>query len=91
MQEHVTVEDACVSELIDRIVAELLQDTAYYTYKDGKSSSGTYHVLSPGTPVTKEEIMALPDELRPQLAGNLMIRDIKDDAYPALLGIYADY
>lgn len=91
MQEHVTVEDACVSELIDRIVAELLQDTAYYTYKDGKSSSGTYHVLSPGTPVTKEEIMELPEELRPQLTGNLMIRDIKDDAYPALLGIYADY
>ena len=91
MQEHVTVEDACVSELIDRIVAELLQDTAYYTYKEGKSSSRTYHVLSPGTPVTKEEIMELPDELRPQLTGNLMIRDIKDDAYPALLGIYADY
>lgn len=91
MQEHVTVEDACVSELIDRIIAELLQDTAYYTYKDGKSSSGTYHVLSPGTPVTKEEIMELPEELRPQLTGNLMIRDIKDDAYPALLGIYADY
>ena len=35
--------------------------------------------------------MELPEELRPQLTGNLMIRDIKDDAYPALLGIYADY
>ena len=91
MQEHVTVEDACVDELIDRIVAELLQDTSYYTYKDGKPTSGTYHVLSPGTPVTREEIMELPEELRPQLTGNLMIRDIKDDAYPALLGIYADY
>ena len=27
MQEHITVEDAFVSDLIDRIVAELLQDT----------------------------------------------------------------
>ena len=35
--------------------------------------------------------MALPAELRPQLTGDLMIRDIKDDAYPALIGIYADY
>lgn len=79
MQEHITVEDAFVSDLIDRIVAELLQDTTYYTYKDGKSSSRTYHVLSPSTPVTKEEIMALPAELRPQLTGDLMIRDIKSD------------
>ena len=41
--------------------------------------------------VTKEEILSLDKDLRPQLTGSMMCREIQDEAYPLILSVYADY
>ena len=91
MQEHMTVEDAALDDLVNRIVAELLQETNYFSYKNGKVSAGDYKVLSPFKSVTKEEIMSVKSELRPQLTGSMMQKEIKGQTYPIILGIYDRY
>lgn len=91
LNAHITVDESEVKELVDRIVAELLQDTPYYVYKNGKATTGSFHVSAPWKAVSKEEILRLPEELRPQLTGSMMVRDISDEVYGMLLGIYADY
>jgi hypothetical protein len=35
--------------------------------------------ITDGTPVTAEEVNRLPVEIRPQLAGNLIVRDLTDE------------
>lgn len=91
MQEHITADEAELEEIMQRIVAELLQETSYFSYKDGKTYSGNYEVEAPGIMVTKEEILSLDKDLRPQLTGSMMCREIQDEAYPLILSVYADY
>lgn len=68
------VSDVNVQEIKERIVIELLGATSPPQRKiDDKST------------VTNEEIIALPEELRPQLTGSLVKKDITKDSYPALI------
>ena len=46
-------------------------------------------VLTEGTAVTTEEVSSFPIEIRPQLTGNLMQRDVGEKAYIACLDMYA--
>lgn len=64
------------SDLINRIVNELLTDTEGYP------------ALPSGEIVTNEEIASLPIQERPQLTGHLIQRQISEPSYPALLLIY---
>lgn len=72
-----------------RIVDELLSQTATYAY-DGKNVMCRNQVTLPGGcgPVENSDINALPEELRPQLSGNLMKVDICEPSYPHLLWFY---
>lgn len=76
---------------ISRIIAELAAQTPVYVY-DGEKAYSRKQVLLPegagSVPVTREEIMALPEPLRPQLTGSLMKKDMNGDSYPALLAFY---
>lgn len=77
--QHETVGDVSVAELEDRIVCELLDSQNLLPD----------HTAMP--PVTNEEIKALPEELRPQLTGHLIKKDIAVDSYPALLDMYLSW
>lgn len=65
-------------DLVDRIVEELLDGTAYYKYQKGSIQTGRFHG-NPGRPVTMEEILEIPEDFRPQLTGHLMQKDINSD------------
>lgn len=74
-----------------RIVQELLAQTPAWSY-DGK----TAHVMErladePEKMVTADEIAALPEGQRPQLAGSLVRRDMGGDAGLMLLSVYQMY
>ena len=77
--KHIDVSDADVAEIEKRITNELL------------ASSGClpYHTIE--HLVTNDEIKALPEELRPQLTGTLVKKDIAGDSYPALLEMYMSW
>lgn len=59
-----------------------------YVYDRDRAYTKEQPKLTDGSDVTKGEIMALPDLMRPQLTGNLMKKDLNGDAYPFLLGMY---
>lgn len=65
-------------DLVDRIVEELLDGTAYYKYQKGSIQTGIFQG-NPGRPVTMEEILEIPEDFRPQLTGHLMQKDINSD------------
>ena len=74
--QHAAVNDVGVTEIEDRIVAELL------------NPDGLLPDHEQLMPVTNEEIKSLPEELRPQLTGHLVKKDIAGDSYPMLLATY---
>ena len=86
--------DAYLDHIIDRIVEELLGQTAWFEY-DGKTVTHGdtlhTHIDSDIQFVTQEDLDKIPYELRPQLAGNLMLRDIGEQSYKILLEEYAEY
>ena len=90
--EH--ADDVRVDGLVSRIVNELLAQTELYCY-DGKTGSykdlGADILQAPEGPVRAEDILSLPEEIRPQLAGNLIQKDISGEAYPVILSLYKKY
>lgn len=81
-----------LAELKSRVVNELLAQTDVFCF-DGKSVRVSTKKSLPDDfkAVTNDEICSLPKELRPQLTGDLMMRDIKDPAYIILLDLYSRY
>lgn len=80
-----------LSNLINRIVAELLSETRVFSYTNHRTDVYNFAHMEIPDPVSKEEIYSLPKNLRPQLTGNLVQRDIKEPAYIALLSMYQKY
>ena len=78
--------DVDLEEIMNRIVAELAAQTEVYRY-DGEDAS----IVHAGSlrigekPVTQEELLVIPQELRPQLAGSLIFKHTKGDSYPMVL------
>ena len=81
--------DTC-PELTERIVSELIHGTKVYEYKKGKDSA--YSIIEtsslPSEYVSKEEILSVPEEIRPELSGNLIKKDITGNSYETLLTTY---
>lgn len=78
-----------LEELKGRIVKELLSQTVVYSY-DGKNAV-TRQVLSlPDNTVfvNNNDIKVFSEDIRPQLAGNLMKVDISEPTYMSLLFVY---
>ena len=71
------VDEAYLNELTNRIVDELLCISDTKRLPNNKQ-----------TPVTWEEVKQLPKELRPNLTGTMMTRDINEPAYIQLLTTY---
>lgn len=84
------VDMEAVRTLEDRIVDELLAQTRVYD-STRDITYGIRPALPEHEPVTRDDIAALPEPVRPQLSGNLAKRDIAADTYVELLNLYAKY
>lgn len=78
-----------VKKLTERIVSELLSQTQTYTWDRATGESYVRESISCNCTVTQSDILSLPAEIRPQLSGCLMLKDIKGDSYESLLYFYA--
>lgn len=78
-----------LESIIDRIVDGLLAQTTTYDVTQGILGSTTFQT-KPGR-VTKEELMSIPEELRPQLTDELIWKDVPGDSCDVLLFIYRKY
>lgn len=78
--------------LVDRIVNELLPQAEYVDWDGENLTFGTFRpeteTTALATPVTNADINMLPVPMRPQLAGDLVKKDIDGPSYPALLAAY---
>lgn len=82
--------DEAAGDCIRRITDELVAQTSVWHYapEDGVRVM-SFPSLPDGHDVTREEVMALPREMRPQLTGSLVTKDIDEDSAPAILWFYA--
>ena len=81
--------EGVVIDLKDRIVKELLNETIVYDYNGIDYNVHSFNEKV--EPVTLEEILSIPENLRPQLSGNLIKKDISDDSYISLLQNWKEY
>lgn len=83
--------DEAAGDCIRRITDELVAQTSVWHYApdDETARVTSFPALPDGHDVTREEVMALPREMRPQLTGSLMTKDIDEDSAPAILWFYA--
>lgn len=89
MRSDERAEDESSKQLIDRIVEELKSLTPVLEVSTNKMAVRDLPALPQETAfVTAQEIDALPIEYRPQLAGNLMRKDIGEKSYVACLEFY---
>jgi hypothetical protein len=80
--------DVSVNDIVNRIVDELLAQTIVLKF-DGKTCrTETGLINRPENPVTLDEIMALPEHLRPQLTGTLVKKDMNENNGEMLLSQY---
>lgn len=78
--------------LIDRIVGELTDGTRLYIYNEKRGGYYVNYAASRYTvPITNNDLKKYPEELRPQLTGNLVKVDISEPSYKILLQNYAEY
>lgn len=86
-----TLNNSQLEDIKNRIVNELLNNCATWKF-DGKSASTNINLGSPiENPVTNEEINTLPENMRPQLTGNLMKVDTLEPSYIILLENYQNF
>lgn len=84
--------DADIRLMVNRIVDELLAETRIYTYTDRDRRESVAELPKyPSDEVTKEEVMAMPEGVRPQLTGSLMTRDLDDTPSEAILYFLKDW
>lgn len=85
-------ENCDTEELKKRIVDELIAQTKVYVYDGKKAEILKYPALPAETDmVSNEEILQLPEKLRPQLTGELMKIDVNGESYLAVLDMYQRY
>lgn len=91
MMESLKRGDVHVEDMINRIVRELINQTSVWNY-DGKNIVKKNALQeNRKDPVTNEEILELPEYLRPQLTGSLAKVDIRGPSYLTLVSSYKKY
>ena len=94
--ERFRAESPLDAEIRDRIVDELLAQTETLSVDGGKLSVTRFArpALPDGTgpsPVTPDVLSDVPEAVRPQLAGNYLMKDVPGESYLALLSTYRSY
>lgn len=80
-----------MQDLVDKIVSELIAQTPWYEYDGTAVHTGGGSLPEGFVPVTQKDLNAFPLEIRPQLTGNLMLKDIAEPAYMVVLEHYQEY
>ena len=75
-----------INDIIDRIVFELMNKTIVWNY-NGKNVE-TNKFDKDVKIVSKEDILSLPEKVRPQLTGSLYMSDIEEPSCTSLLSFY---
>ena len=74
------------------IVGELTDGTRLYIYNEKRGGYYVNYAASRyAVPITNNDLKKYPEELRPQLTGNLAKVDISEPSYKILLQNYAEY
>ena len=81
---------ADLDDIINRIVDSLVAQTRVLTIKNGKAET-TLYTEPASEPVTREELMAIPEMDRPWLTGELMKSDMPGQSAPALCWHWDSY
>lgn len=69
--------DEYYEEIVNKVVKELLDISKIYEYKrENDLEYITEYLPAPNNLITKEEVMALPEHLRPELTGSMVKMDI---------------
>lgn len=76
-----------VNNLVEKIVEELLAKTDSYSF-DGEREYIKDSLPAIGPTVTNKDIQKLPENMRPQMTGFLMKRDLKGSASETILELY---
>ncbi len=91
MKKGQELDEEKLSDIKMRIVNELLNECSVWNF-DGQKVSINNNLGSPvEKPVTNEEIKMLPEDMRPQLTGNLMKVDINVPSYITILENYINF
>ena len=78
-------------KIVNRIVEELLSGTRVLSFNGKSLSIQEFPVTSPDS-VSRDEILSLPEQLRPQLTGSLMKHDLGGEpSYLVLLEMWKMY
>ncbi|MDE5630260.1 MAG: hypothetical protein K2I70_01535 [Bacilli bacterium] len=92
MKSHCqSVDSPQLDEIKTRIVNELLNECSTWKFDGQKATINNNLGNKVITPVTNEELSALPKEIRPQLTGNLMKVDIISPSHIAILENYKNF
>lgn len=78
LQENMSATTTDLTAITEKIINELLAETGIKQLPDHQT-----------TPVTNADLRTIPEELRPQLTGNMMKIDINAPSYAAVLDMYA--
>lgn len=79
------------TEIIDRIVFDLTAQTEMWSYKKGYTHTETPALAVWKGSVSKEEILSLPESIRPELTGDHMKIDCDMNSSKMLLETYKNY
>lgn len=86
--EHLS---ACPPAIIDRIVCGLIENTHLMTIADGRIAIEKLTAPRDASPVTQEELNAIPKEDRPWLTAEMMRCDIPDKSGEVLAWYWSKY
>ena len=77
-----------LSEIINDIVEELKSETLVWEYDGNSHGVNKVNYLPKETAISNKDLSQFPIEVRPELAGNLIKKDIKEPSYLMLVFYY---
>lgn len=84
--------DEYYEEIVNKVVKELLDISKIYEYKrENNLEYITEYLPAPSNLITKEEIMALPEHLRPELTGSMVKMDIGEGSSEQIVFMLKKY
>ena len=79
-------------DIVNRIVKELLDISQVYEYnRENNREYITEYLPAPNNLITKEEVMALPEHLRPELTGSMVKMDIGEGSSEQIVFMLKKY
>lgn len=82
-------DESKLSEIINDIVEELKSETLVWEYDGNSHGVNKVNYLPKETAISNKDLSQFPIEVRPELTGNLIKKDIKEPSYLVLIFYYS--